>query len=69
MTTHTAKLATLMGRVEKVERENRRLKCAAALVVLIAAAGLLMGQAMPASKTVEAEAFVLRDASGTARGV
>jgi hypothetical protein len=67
MTTQTADLALVVGRLEKVERENRRLKCAGIVVLLLAVGGLLMGQASPKSKTVEAEAFVLRDASGTER--
>jgi hypothetical protein len=67
MTTHTADLAAVVGRLEKVERENRRLKFVGAAVLFVAAAGLVMGQAWPTSRTVEAEAFVLRDASGPAR--
>jgi hypothetical protein len=67
MTTQTADLALVVGRLEKVERENRRLKCAGIMVLLLAVGGLLMGQALPKSKTVEAEAFILRDASGTER--
>jgi uncharacterized protein YndB with AHSA1/START domain len=67
MTTHTADLAAVVGRLEKVERENRRLKFVGAAVLVVAAAGLVMGQAWPTSRTVEAEAFVLRDASGPAR--
>jgi hypothetical protein len=67
MTTQTADLAAVVGRLEKIERENRRLKYAGVVVLLLAAAGLTMGQASPTSKTVEAEAFVLRDPSGTER--
>jgi hypothetical protein len=39
------------------------------MVVLLAAAGLLMGQALPNRRTVDAEEFVLRDSAGTPRAV
>jgi hypothetical protein len=60
-------LAAVVQRVERVEQQNQRLKGAGILVVLLGCVGLLMGQAQPRSRTVEAEAFVLRDAAGKAR--
>jgi hypothetical protein len=60
-------LAAVVQRVERVEQQNRRLKSAVILVLLLGCAGVLMGQAQPRSRTVEAEAFVLRDAAGKAR--
>ncbi len=67
-------LDTLAGRVERLERENRRLKQGGALVVLAALALALMGQAIPMPRTppsagtVEAEAFHLRDKNGEVVG-
>ena len=67
MATHTADLEALMARLETVERGNRRLKLAGAIVLLLAATGLLMAQGFPTGRTVEAQAFILRDASGAER--
>jgi len=69
MTVQTGNLAAVVERLERVERQNGRLKCAGMVVLLLAATGLVMAQTFPASKTVEAEAFVLRDGVGTARAV
>ncbi|HYB71597.1 MAG TPA: hypothetical protein VEH80_13040, partial [Candidatus Bathyarchaeia archaeon] len=60
----------LTRRLERLERENRRLK----LLGLLAAVGLasltVMGQTAPTqvANAVEAERFVLRDAGGHVRG-
>jgi len=66
MTPQTSDWQALTGRVEKLERQNRRLKQAGAVALIIAAAVLLMGQAST-SRTVEANEFVLKDASGKVR--
>lgn len=62
-----AQLSALAERVEKLEKQNRRLSriCLSALLVLSAL--ILMGQA--GQKTVEAHEFILRDNSGRLRGV
>jgi len=67
MTAQIGDLAAIVERLETVERQNGRLKFAGSMALLLAAAGLVMAQALPTSRTVEAEAFVLRDAGGTAR--
>jgi hypothetical protein len=56
-------METLARRLDMVERENRRLKQAGMVAMAVIAAVMLMGQAMQ-SKVVEAEQFVVRDASG-----
>jgi hypothetical protein len=56
----------IRSRLEKLERENRRVKRIGALAALIGASLLLMGQAKP-RRTVEAESFVLRDPQGRLR--
>lgn len=67
MTAQTPDLAAVVTRLEQVERQNWRLKVGGILVSLVVCAGLLMGQAMPKATTVEAEAFVVRDATGKQR--
>ncbi len=55
-------LDTLMQRLDRLERENRRLKVAGAILLLALAAVGAMGQVLPKAvpKVVEAERFVLR---------
>jgi hypothetical protein len=50
-------------RLEKLERDNRRLKAIALAALLLPGALLLMGEAR-ASHTFTANKFVLRDAQG-----
>ena len=59
-------LDTLRKRLERLERESRRLKRATLLIIVGATAALLMGQIAPHRpvKTLEAEEFVLRDGRG-----
>src|SRR5437773_1783635 len=60
-------LKTISERLEKLERENRRLKRAAMASLLIAASIIFMGQAQR-RRTLEAESFILKDANGRPRG-
>ncbi len=62
-------LNTLTQRLDWLERENRRLKLAGAVLVISLAAVGVMGQVSPkaAPKVIEAERFVLRDTSGKPR--
>ncbi|MGH7299604.1 MAG: hypothetical protein ACREJE_04240, partial [Candidatus Rokuibacteriota bacterium] len=59
----------LTRRLDRLERENRRLKLLGALALLGLAALTVMGQtaATPVVNTIEAERFVLRDGAGHAR--
>jgi len=59
----------LVQRLDRLERENRRLKCIGALVVVGIAAVMLMGQTKSSkvAKVIEAEKFVVRDKSGKVR--
>lgn len=61
-----ATVQLLTRRLERLERDNRRLKLGGAVVVVGLAALALMGQVVPGQlpKVVEAEQFVLRDARG-----
>lgn len=64
-----ATMETLVRRLDRLERENRRLKAVGVVALAVMAAVGLMGQATATkvAKVVEAEEFVLRDDSGTAR--
>jgi hypothetical protein len=59
----------LARRLDRLERENRRLKRVGSAVLIGLAILALMGQATPArvQKLVEAERFVLRDTNGKLR--
>jgi len=63
----SAELSNILARLGRVERENRRLKRMAVGVLVLAGAVILMGQARPSNRTIEAERFVLKDASGRIR--
>ncbi|MFQ5989797.1 MAG: hypothetical protein ACE5K9_07775 [Candidatus Methylomirabilales bacterium] len=60
---------SLARRLDQMERQNRCLMRLGAMTLIGMAALALMGQATPVVKEVEAERFVLRDASGMRRGV
>ncbi len=63
-------LDSLAQRLDRLERENRRLKLAGAILLLALVAVGAMGQVLPKAvpKVVEAERFVLRDTKGKTRG-
>ncbi len=58
--------ASVLERLEKLERQNRGLKRAGLIVMVLAAATLLIGQAALQWK-VEAQSFVLKDENGKVR--
>ena len=62
-------IETLARRLDRVERENRRLKRAGVVALAMIAAVILMGQATESKvvKVIEAEKFVLRDGQGRQR--
>lgn len=66
MTTETPDLQAIVERLERLEKQDVRLKRAGLSVLLVVSAALLMGQARP-FRTVEAEGFILRDVSGKRR--
>ncbi len=67
MPTQTPDLMAVVERLEKVEGQNRTLKMVAAVVLALAVAGMVMGQAMPKARIVETEGFVLKDGTGKVR--
>jgi hypothetical protein len=66
MSTEAPDYEALVNRIGKVERENRRMKRAGLALVILSATLVLMGQSQ-ATKVVEANGFVLKDASGKVR--
>ena len=74
MTTSEIDLHALLERVQKVEVQNRHWKLASLVTFVLLLASLTVGlahgqQPQPnRPQTVEAQSFVLRDASGAVRG-
>ena len=66
MQNSTSDLDLLAARIERLEKQNRRLKRSVLAVLLGAASLVVMGQARP-STTLGAQSFVLRDATGGKR--
>jgi hypothetical protein len=66
MQTPEASLEALTNRVAKLESQNRNLKKAGIASIIAATVVIAMGQA-PTKKVVEANEFVLQDASGKTR--
>ena len=60
-------IPVLLQRLDKLERSNRRLKLSGLVVLVGLAAFGLMGQARPPLQTVEAQEFVVKDATGAVR--
>jgi len=61
-------LESLARRLARLERENRWLKRIGAVLVVVAAAGGLMGQVQPTAGTVESQRFVVKDAAKGDKG-
>ncbi len=67
MESGTSELTELVNRLEKLEKQNSKFKKIGAVALILAASALLlMGQA-PATRTVEANEFILKDADGRQR--
>lgn len=64
-----SELRVVTERLGRLERQNGRLKLTGAFVLLGIAALLLMGQARPGARSVEAHRFVVRDPLGRPRAV
>jgi hypothetical protein len=66
MTSNLPEFQAILKRLEKLEKENSRLKRTALAVLVVSGVVLLMGQARPRprTRTVEAERFVVKDGTG-----
>jgi hypothetical protein len=67
LTSHASELAGVVSRLNRIEKQNVRLRAVGFIILFLAVAGLLMGQALPRSRVVEAEAFILKDGQGKTR--
>ncbi|OFV99187.1 MAG: hypothetical protein A3F68_00590 [Acidobacteria bacterium RIFCSPLOWO2_12_FULL_54_10] len=67
MNAHPQDSISLASRVEKLERQNRRMKQAATAACILVAAVIFLGQSPAPGRSVEAQEFVLTDSNGTAR--
>jgi hypothetical protein len=66
MEPHDSTVQALTERIAKLEVQNRRFRKAAIAALVVASALAVMGQA-PTRRVLEANEFVLKDASGTMR--
>jgi hypothetical protein len=67
MTNDTAELQDILKRVNKLEGQNRRLKWGGISFLAVLSTFVLMGQAAPTPRVIEAQRFVLKDAKGNIR--
>jgi hypothetical protein len=67
LTSHTSELAVVVARLNRIEKQNARLRAAGVIILLLAVASVLMGQALPRSRVIEGEAFILKDGQGKTR--
>jgi len=57
---------SLAQRIDRLERQNLKLRLAGAIVVLLGAAALSIGMSAP-RKTLETDLLIIKDANGTSR--
>jgi hypothetical protein len=67
MTSQTPDMQSVFERLENLERQNRRLKQATAVAFIIVSSMVLLAQTTT-NRTLEATAFVLKDADGKVKG-
>jgi hypothetical protein len=63
------KTVDVLERLERLEKQNRRLKSAAAVFMIFTSSLVLMSAAGHKGRTVEAKQMVLKDDAGTTRAV
>jgi hypothetical protein len=68
MTSGTPSIDAILERIKKLEEQNYRLKKWSIAIVVLLSAVLLMGQAAPSPRVLEAQRFVLKDSEGNVRG-
>jgi hypothetical protein len=68
MESGTAEWPAIAARLERLEKQNRRMKQLGAMVLLVVGSVFLMGQAAPTPRIVEANEFIVKDTNGRVRG-
>ena len=61
-------LQVILERMSELEAQNRRLRWGSVAILTLFSAVILMGQAAPAPRVVEAQRFILKDSDGNVRG-
>jgi hypothetical protein len=61
-------LQAILERIGKLEAQNRRLRWSSAAILALLSAVILMGQAAPSRRVIEAQRFELKDSDGNVRG-
>lgn len=69
MDEHKPELSEIVSRMERIEKENRRLKQAALVVMLVAGLIVLVGVARPTPDIIRAQKFVVVNVSGKEQAV
>ena len=67
MLPNALELQAIMQRLNNLETQNRRLKWSGLSLLVVLSALVLMGQATPTPKVIEAQRFVLKDGKGNVR--
>ncbi len=67
MTQGTLTLSAVTERLERLEKQNRRLKYVGAAALVLVSAAIHMGQAAPVPETIEARRFLVIDTKGEPR--
>jgi hypothetical protein len=67
MLSNASELQAIIRRVNNLETQNRRLKWSGLSLLVVFSALVLMGQATPTPKVIEAQRFVLKDGKGNVR--
>jgi len=68
MTSHRPELHAIAERLGKLEEQHRKLKWGGVTIFAAISAVVLMGQAVPSPRVVEAQKFILKDENGNVRG-
>jgi hypothetical protein len=67
MTQDAPELQGILNRLSRLEAQNRRLKWGGVSLLAVLSTLVLMGQAAPTPRVIEAQRFVLKDAKGNIR--
>jgi hypothetical protein len=68
MTSETQELHAIQERIRKLEVQNQRLRRGLIAIMALVSFVILLGQAAPSPRVLEAQRFVLKDSEGNVRG-